>query len=157
MAHGRRVTDNRVVKRIVHRSALVSHSAAEMYALVNDVASYPSFLPWCRGAEVIESSPTRMRARLELARGGLAKWFTTANALTPDRVIAIELEAGPFRTLHGRWTFEALGAAGSKITLDMEFEFDGFLLDLALGAQLEEIFASLLDAFVVRAAELHGG
>lgn len=149
------------MKREVHRSALVRHSAAEMYALVNDVAAYPEFLPWCRGAEVIESSPTRMHARLELARAGVAKWFTTVNALTPDRAITIELESGPFRTLHGRWTFEPLvnagGVAGSKVTLDLEFEFDGLLLDLALGAQLADIFASLLDAFVVRAAELHGG
>lgn len=142
------------MRRKVHRTALVPHSAAAMYALVNDVAAYPSFLPWCRGAEVIESSPTRMRARLELARAGIAKWFTTVNALEPDRRIAIALEQGPFEVLQGRWGFEPVGT-GCKVTLDMEFEFDSVLLDLALGPVLESIFASLLDAFVERADALH--
>ena len=34
----------------------------------------------------------------------------------------------------------------------MAFEFDGMLLDLALGPMLTDIFGSLLDAFVARAA-----
>lgn len=144
------------MKRTVHRSALVPHSAAAMYGLVNDVARYPEFLPWCRGSQVIESSDTHMRARLELARAGVAKWFTTVNALVPDRRIAIVLEEGPFNLLQGRWTFEPIGT-GSKVTLEMEFEFEGVLLDLALGPVLQDIFASLLDAFVKRADALHRG
>ena len=36
----------------VERSALVMHSADECLKLVNDVSSYPQFLPWCAGAEV---------------------------------------------------------------------------------------------------------
>jgi ribosome-associated toxin RatA of RatAB toxin-antitoxin module len=144
------------MKRRVHRTALVPHSAAAMYALVNDVARYPEFLPWCRGAQVVESSDRHMRARLELARAGVAKWFTTVNALDPDRRIAIVLEEGPFNMLQGRWTFEPIGT-GSKVTLEMEFEFQGVLLDLALGAVLEDIFASLLDAFIKRAeTQRHG-
>lgn len=123
-----------------------------MYALVNDVASYPEFLPWCRASKVLDSSPEHMRASLELARGGVAKWFTTANRLVPGRSIAIELESGPFKALGGTWTFEPIGADGCKVSLDMAFEFDGMLLDLALGPVLAEIFGSLLDAFVVRAA-----
>ena len=122
-----------------------------MYALVNDVAAYPQFLPWCRASQVLDSSQTHMRARLELARGGLSKWFTTANTLVADRSIAIALEDGPFKTLGGTWTFEPIGDAGCKVALDMAFEFDGMLLDLTLGPALSEIFGSLLDAFVARA------
>lgn len=124
-----------------------------MYALVNDVAAYPEFLPWCRSSRVIESSPTRMRASLELARGGIARSFTTANALEPGRSIAMQLEDGPFKALGGRWSFEPIGDGGCKVSLDMAFEFDGVLLDLTLGPALTEIFSSLLDAFVARAAE----
>ena len=32
----------------IRRSALVSHSAHEMFALVADIPSYPQFLPWWR-------------------------------------------------------------------------------------------------------------
>ena len=34
------------MKRIV-RSAIVPHSALAMYRLVEDIESYPRFLPWC--------------------------------------------------------------------------------------------------------------
>ena len=36
--------------RTVSRSALVPYSAEQMYVLVEDVESYPDFLPWCGGA-----------------------------------------------------------------------------------------------------------
>ena len=39
------------MKRIA-RSAIVPHSAAQLYGLVEDIESYPAFLPWCVGAEV---------------------------------------------------------------------------------------------------------
>ena len=139
------------MRREVHRSALVPHSSAVMYALVNDVAAYPEFLPWCRSSRVLDSTPTKMQASLQLSRGGLSQWFTTANALVPGRSIAIALEDGPFKMLGGTWTFEPIGDAGCKVSLDMAFEFDGLLLDLTLGPALSEIFGSLLDAFVARA------
>jgi len=123
-----------------------------MYALVNDVAAYPEFLPWCKDAKVLDADARSMRASLQLSRGGVAKWFTTRNALEPGRGIGVELEDGPFKHLAGRWSFEPLGADGCRVALEMEFEFDGLLLDLALGSALAEIFGSLLDAFVMRAA-----
>ena len=50
----------------VHRHALVRHSAARMFGLVNDVASYPRRFAWCEAAQVLEQSDTHMLARLEL-------------------------------------------------------------------------------------------
>lgn len=42
--------------KTVHRSALLWHSTDEMFALVNGVARYPEFLPWCaRATEVVLS------------------------------------------------------------------------------------------------------
>ena len=47
----------------INRSALVMHSAARMFALVNDVKRYPEFLDGCVKVDVIESSLTAMTAR----------------------------------------------------------------------------------------------
>lgn len=52
------------------RSALVEHSAARMFALVNDIAAYPRRFDWCRAASVLETGEDRMLARLELGVGG---------------------------------------------------------------------------------------
>src|SRR5580765_6560186 len=116
--------------RKVHKTALVPYPAKDMYALVNDVARYPEFLPWCRGARILEQSATEMRASLDLARGGFRKTFTTRNRLEPEQAITITLEHGPFRHLEGRWRFTDMDHEGSKVTLDMEFEFAGAMLDL---------------------------
>ena len=43
--------------QLVERSALVTYTAAQMFALVNDVARYPEFLPWCVGARVEDVAP----------------------------------------------------------------------------------------------------
>jgi hypothetical protein len=46
----------------VHKSVLVPYSARQMFDLVDDVARYPEFLPWCGGSEVLES-PRAARRR----------------------------------------------------------------------------------------------
>ena len=40
----------------IQRSALVNHSAEQMFDLVNDIEAYPRFMPGCRGARVLEAS-----------------------------------------------------------------------------------------------------
>lgn len=142
--------------RIVNKTALVPHTAAQMYALVNDVEHYPEFLPWCRRAAILSRTDTEMRASLELARGGFHKTFITRNQLSPGRSIVIALDHGPFRHLQGHWSFEDLGAEGCKVTLNMQFEFAGAVLDLMAGPVFHEICNSLVAAFTHRAHALYG-
>ena len=47
----------------ISRTALVPFSAEQMYQLVNDVKSYPDFLPGCTGSRVLEFGPTQMTDR----------------------------------------------------------------------------------------------
>lgn len=142
--------------RTVNKNALVPYTAADMYALVNDVERYPEFLPWCRSSRILTQSDTEMRASLELARGGFHKTFTTVNRLEPQQAIHINLEHGPFHHLEGHWRFTDLDHEGSKVTLNMEFEFASRVLDLMAGPVFHEICNSLVDAFIRRAAQLHG-
>lgn len=55
----------------IQRSALLPYPAQALYDLVNDVARYPEFLPWCSSTEILESSPEFMRASVGVAKGGL--------------------------------------------------------------------------------------
>lgn len=142
--------------RKVNKNALVPYPAAAMYALVNDVERYPEFLPWCRSAKVLEHGAEEMRASLELARGGFHKTFTTLNRLQAGQAITITLVDGPFKHLEGRWQFVDLDHEGSKVVLDMEFEFKSGMLDLMAGPVFHEICNSLVDAFIRRAAAVHG-
>ena len=77
--------------QVVERSALVTYSAAQMFALVNDVARYPEFLPWCVAARVEDVSATERIAALKVARGVLQTEFTTRNSLEQDAAIHMQL------------------------------------------------------------------
>ena len=65
----------------ISRTALVPFSAEQMYQLVNDVKSYPDFLPGCTGSRVLELGPTQMTAAVDVSKAGISKTFTTRNTL----------------------------------------------------------------------------
>ena len=143
--------------QIVERSALVTYTAAQMFALVNDVARYPEFLPWCVGARVEEVSAAERVAALKVARGVLKTEFTTRNTLQQDARIHMQLMHGPFRDLTGEWRFEPIGTRGSRVYFRMEFEFKNRLSAAAFNAVFESLCGTIVDAFVLRAQAIHSG
>lgn len=132
----------------IQRSALVEHSAARMFALVNDVAAYPRRFDWCEDAEVLEAGEHRLVARLDLGLGGFHTWFTTENALSPPHHIDMELRDGPFKRLTGRWQFHALDESACKVTLSMDFEPQSMLLAPALSIGMQALADRMVDDFV---------
>ncbi|MDH4124274.1 MAG: type II toxin-antitoxin system RatA family toxin [Gammaproteobacteria bacterium] len=137
--------------RKVQRSALVRHSADAMYSLVDDIESYPEFLPWCRHSEIHFREGPVVEATLDLHRGELSRKFRTRNTAVGKSVIDMQLVDGPFNYLVGRWTFTQLGDSGSKVALNLEFEFSNRAVDLIFGAFFEEVCNSLVEAFTRRA------
>lgn len=141
----------------INRHALVPYTPAEMFALVDDVEAYPSFLPWCRQARVLARSDDEVRATIELAKGSIRKSFTTCNRLQRDKMIEMRLVEGPFSRLEGFWRFDALtDGRSSKVALDLEFEFSNRLVAMAIGPVFNQIANTLVDAFVKRAKETYG-
>lgn len=136
----------------IERSALVGQPAERMYALVNDVAAYPRRFAWCDAAEIQEATESRMVARLDLGLGALRTWFTTENTLSPPHTIDMQLRDGPFKSLHGRWTFAALGDDACKVTLLLEFEPTSRLMLPALTLGFKGLADRMVDDFV-RVAE----
>jgi ribosome-associated toxin RatA of RatAB toxin-antitoxin module len=127
-----------------------------MFARFEDGESYPSFLPSCHDARIERQNEVEVEATLEIRRGGIGKKFRTRNTLQPPESITLELVEGPFRSLHGAWTFRSLRGDGCKVSLQLSFEFESRLTDLLLGAVFEEICNSLVDAFTRRAHEIYG-
>jgi ribosome-associated toxin RatA of RatAB toxin-antitoxin module len=141
---------------LVERSALVTYTPAQMFALVNDVERYPEFLPWCVGARVEQSSATERVAALKVARGVLQTEFTTRNILLQDEKIQMQLLHGPFRDLTGEWRFEGIGDRGSRVRFRVEFEFKNRLTATAFSAVFEAMCSTIVDAFVLRARAIYG-
>lgn len=137
--------------RVVERSAIVTHTPAEMFALVDDVARYPEFLPWCTAARVQKASPTERIAAIDVAKGSLKMQFTTRNTIQPDSQILMELVEGPFSRLTGKWNFDAIGGRGSRVLFKVEFEFKNKLMAIAMNPVFESVCDKIVDAFVQRA------
>ena len=127
-----------------------------MFDLVADVESYKDFLPWCSDVEVHSAENDVVEATLEFRRGALKKRFRTRNAMVPNESMDLSLVGGPFRDLSGGWRFTQLGDDGSKVALDLEFEFDSRALDMMVGPFFEDICNSLVDAFTERAHDIYG-
>lgn len=140
---------------IVERSALVIFTPAQMYALVNDVARYPEFLPWCVSAQVEQVSPTETLAAVKAAKGPVHMQFTTRNSLRPDAEILMQLAEGPFSRLTGRWNFEAVGERGSRVKFRIDFEFKSRMMAAAFNPMFRSVCDSIVDAFVQRARSIY--
>lgn len=140
----------------IQRSALLPYSTAAMYTLINDIANYPDFLPWCSASEILEEGEGFMRAGLMIAKGHLSQRFVTKNTLVANQSISMALEEGPFSQLQGTWEFKALGEKACKISLDLEFDYAGPIIKATLGPLFTQAANTMVDAFCQRAKELYG-
>ncbi len=140
----------------IRRSLLVSYSAHEMFALVDDIPAYPQFLPWCSGARILSREGDTVIAAIDIAYGGVHKTFTTRNLHQKDKMIEIRLLDGPFSYLQGFWQFSALAPQASKIALCLDFEVANRLLAMVLTPVFTNIANQLVDSFHRRARALYG-
>ena len=145
------------MKRI-ERSAIVPYGAEALYAIVEDIESYPSFLPWCLEAEVLERKGDTTRARLTVGFKGIRQSFTTDNLNQPAESIEMQLVEGPFERFAAGWRFHRLegkDAEGCRIAFFMDCEFSSVLLAKTLEPLFERIADTMVDAFVKRADSQH--
>jgi ribosome-associated toxin RatA of RatAB toxin-antitoxin module len=143
------------ILQVVERSAIVAYTPAQMFDLVNDVARYPQFLPWCVGARVELLSESELLAAVKIARGPVRMEFTTRNTVQKDEQILMQLIEGPFRHMSGQWRFTAIGDRGSRVQFRVEFEFKNRLLARAFNSVFEALCSTIVDAFVVRAQQIY--
>lgn len=139
----------------ISRTALVPYSASQMYQLVNDVKSYPEFLPGCTGSRVIDASANEMTAAVDVSKAGISKTFTTRNTLTDNQAILLQLVDGPFKKLMGAWKFTPLSEDACRIEFQLDFEFTNKLIELAFGRIFKELAGSMVQAFTTRAKEVY--
>jgi ribosome-associated toxin RatA of RatAB toxin-antitoxin module len=142
------------MKRIA-RSAIVEHKAEEMFALVDDIESYPRFLPWCKAATVHARTPQGVRATLTMGMRGLRQSFTTQNENRPGESIDLRLVKGPFRRFAAAWRFKRLSEEACSVEFSLEYEMWA-PLSRVLEPLLDHMADTIVDAFTRRADEIYG-
>ncbi len=138
------------------------YSAAEMYALVADVAAYPEFLPWCSGARIRARKPQPdgseiVEADLVISFKVFRERFGSRVTLRPDgNKIDVAYLEGPFRYLNNHWRFEAVGETACEVDFFVDFEFRSKTLQLIIGVVFHEAMRRIVRAFEERAEQLYG-
>mgnify|MGYP002737499038 CR=1 FL=1 len=143
--------------REIKRTALVTYSPPQMFDLVVDVERYHEFLPWVAGAQIHQKSEHDLVASITMERGGLRQSFTTRNEMDRPTTMSLRLVEGPFKRLEGVWTFTPIGSAGTRVELEMRFEFANPVISMLFGKSFEQSCGQLIDAFIARARQMHAG
>ena len=128
-----------------------------MFALVDNVAEYPQFLPWCGGASVDSVEGNTVQATIHINYHNIKQSFTTENVRHAPHRIEIRLKDGPFQTLEGSWHFIPLSESACKIELSLHYEFSSKLLEKVFGPIFHYIANTFVDAFVLRAEKVYAG
>lgn len=139
----------------IERSALVTHSALDMYLLVADVPSYPQFLSWCTATQVHEQNTEMQKASLTVVVAGIRQHFTTINTLRSGERLEMKLLEGPFKNLLGEWSFVQLGEDGCKISLELDFEMTNGPMAKMFGKGFGKIANRLVEDFCQRAEKVY--
>lgn len=139
----------------VQRAEFVPFSSRQMFELVNDIESYPEFLPWCSAARLERRVEDVVVATLTLGKGPLHHSFTTENRNREFDQIEMRLLEGPFKRFHGVWRFND-APGGCRISLDLEFEFSNRIVAKASSKVFAMVTGSMVDSFRQRAASLYG-
>ncbi len=145
----------------------VDYSAADMFALVCDVESYPKFVPLCEGMRVRRRTTAGegievVLAEMQVGFKAICERFTSRVTCNREKLeILVEYVDGPFKKLENRWLFrdEPPGAGGgprSHIDFYINYEFKSRALGLVMGAMFDNAFHKYADAFVKRAGEVYG-
>ncbi len=140
----------------VSKTVLVPYAPEDIFRLVDDVALYPEFLPWCTAAEVLSREGQTLHASLSVGFRGVKQTFSTQNHSTPPHEIAMKLLDGPFRSLDGGWRFSDLRGKGCKIEFNLAWTFSSVVLGALVGPVFSHIADSMVDAFVKRADKVYG-
>ena len=140
---------------VVHKSVLLGYSAEQMFALVDNIEEYPKFLPWCGGTEVRSREANKVVASIRINYHGVKQSFSTENVNSPPTSIKMVLLEGPFKHLHGQWSFKALRADACKIDFDMHYEFSSIILEQIVGPVFGMIANTMVDSFCKRAEAIY--
>jgi coenzyme Q-binding protein COQ10 len=140
----------------------VSHSAADMFALVADVERYPEFVPLCEALKVRRRVASGegvdvLTANMTVAYKFLRESF--ASRVTLDRLrlrIAVEYLEGPFSKLDNRWHFKPLAENACEVQFFIAYEFRSRALAMLMGAMFDAAFRRFAEAFERRADEVYG-
>lgn len=131
----------------ISQSTLMPYSQEALFNLINQVDNYPEFMPFCTKASIKEQSEDHLLASVTLQKGPLQETFTTRNDLIPYEKMVLHLVDGPFKHLEGTWTFEDKSNGTTLVSLNLDYDFNSFLVATVFGALFKKAANDLIQSF----------
>jgi coenzyme Q-binding protein COQ10 len=132
------------------------HLPQRMFDLVNDLDSYPRFLPNCHAMEVRTQPDGSRLAKMTIRFGPVTQSYTsrvTANAT--DMTIAADAKDGPFAYLFSKWSFSPEGS-GTRVRFDVDFKISNRLIAAVAEPAFELKQTEIIEAFAIEADRRFG-
>lgn len=140
----------------VHRETrVVPFTAAQMHALVADVAAYPQFLPWITDTKVRPLHIGAFEADVTVGYGLLSMMYTSCVTLTPPHEIRTRSHSSTLKHLENRWSFEDIGLQQCQIKFFIDFDFAQPLFQHALNSVFSQVSQAMVRAFENRAKTVY--
>ena len=132
----------------------------QLFDLVVDIEKYPQFLPWCRGARILERQPEHFLGELIITFSHITERYTSrvipsAPAEGKEGWIEVELVHGPFTHLQNHWRFVP-HADGCELHFGVDFAFKSSILNKLIGGMFTRASEKMVAAFTARAEQLYG-
>ena len=127
----------------------------QLFDLVADIGRYPEFLPWCKGARILERTEDRVTADLVIGYKMFREKFTSLVTLERPRRISVQYLSGPLAHLKNDWQFEPAGKGGCELSFHVEFDFRSHMLGAIMEPFFEKALSKMAGAFEERAKQLY--
>ena len=122
-----------------------------IFNLINDIESYPNYLPWCTDTEVKKESENIIIGKIYISKSFIKWSFSTKNTILKNSSISLEFVDGPFENLDGKWLFTSLDNHNTKVSLEINYKFKSSLIELSIEPIFTSIMNSILKSFIQQA------
>ena len=140
----------------INKSEEINVDYKLIFSLINNVADYHKFLPWCSDSKIILDEGSKMSAEIEIAKNFVSWKFSTENTYDLNKKINIKLIDGPFNHLEGHWDFKKIDNYNTIVDLYLEYKFDSKIIELSIKPIFSNIMSSILDSFISEAFKRKG-
>jgi coenzyme Q-binding protein COQ10 len=127
------------------------HTPSDLFAVVDDIESYPLFVPFCQRARVLSRDGAMRRVENVFGVGRLHLSFVSVARADPPLELVIESRDGALRAFRMRWFFAQEGD-GCYLSCDLTLEFKSHMLNALAPLAASDIERNLMTAFERRVA-----
>lgn len=129
---------------------------AELFDLVQDIESYPLFVPGCIATRIVSREEGRWIVDNTFGLGPVRSRFTTLASLDPPRSIDLTSTDGPWRQFEMAWRFETVEGV-CHVGCGASLSFRSPLIARLAGMAIKQMQATMIQAFEERARKLRAG